>query len=224
MIHQHHSQTQGRMHTTDPKLLRRRSTKVSWLLRHGANERGLAMGDDGFAAIVDVLQQLRMSRLELDEVVAENNKARFEVRGGQIRAVQGHSLEGTPVTLEGLERSWALVVDDDRLFHGTSVAAAFAILGSEGVHAAARTHVHLAGATDAVVGKRHQVDVLLVVDPHRLRTAGERIFRAPNGVLLTRAVPRAAVVDVVSQSRRGAEARGELLAALNGSDTPRPTT
>lgn len=213
MMHSSSAQA-SRMTSVDPKLLRRRSTKVSWLLRHGANESGLAMADNGFCAIADVLRLTRMSRLELDEVVAENNKTRFQVNGERIRAVQGHSLEGTPVTLDGLERSWNEVVGDDAVFHGTSVDAAFAILDSEGVHAAARTHVHLAAAADAVVGKRHQVDVLLAIEPRRLRLAGQRIFRAPNGVLLTRAVPVSAVVDVIAQSRRGDEARAALLTRL----------
>jgi putative RNA 2'-phosphotransferase len=190
--------------------LRARSTRVSWLLRHGANERRLSMDAAGFAAIVDVLHETRLSRDELDAVVADNNKQRFQIVGDRIRAVQGHSLEGTPVTLAGLEASWEIVADDAPLFHGTSVDAARAILTSEGVHAAARSHVHLAAAVDATVGKRTAVDVLLVVDPQRLRLLGLQIFRAPNGVLLTRAVPREAVIDVVASSRRGHEHLAEL--------------
>jgi putative RNA 2'-phosphotransferase len=71
------------------------------------------------------------------------------------------------------------------------------------VHAAARSHVHLAPAVDATVGKRAAVDVLLVIDPEKLRAAGERIFRAPNGVLLTRLVPRDAVVGIRAATRMG---------------------
>jgi|GEM_PF-564623 len=206
----------------DPALLRRRSTKVSWLLRHGAIESGLTMSSAGFAAVTDVLRVLRLGRLELDEIVADNTKARFEVRptanGDIIRAVQGHSLEGTPVTLDGLEGSWRERTDTEPLFHGTAVLAARAILDrhsdSAGVHAAARSHVHLAPARDAVVGKRHQVDVLLVVDPVRLRQLGQRVFEAPNGVLLTRCVPHAAVVDVVAGSKAGHEALSSLRQAL----------
>lgn len=190
--------------------LRARSTRVSWLLRHGANERRLAMDSAGFASIVDVLRETRLTRDELDAVVAENNKQRFQIVGERIRAVQGHSLDGTPVTLDGLEASWDIVLDDAPLFHGTSVAAAHAILQSAGVHAAARSHVHLAAAVDATVGKRTAVDVLLVVDPRLLRAAHLQVFRAPNGVLLTRAVPRAAVVAVRGCTRKGNEAVAAL--------------
>jgi putative RNA 2'-phosphotransferase len=190
--------------------LRARSTRVSWLLRHGANERHLPMDTAGFAPIAEVLRETRLSRAELDDVVAENNKQRFQVVGDRIRAVQGHSLEGTPVTLAGLEASWDIIDDDAPLFHGTSIDAARAILTSEGVHAAARSHVHLAAAVDATVGKRTAVDVLLVIDPVRLRAMGLQVFCAPNGVLLARSVPREAVIDVVASSRRGQQHLTEL--------------
>jgi putative RNA 2'-phosphotransferase len=131
--------------------------------------------------------------------------------------VQGHSLAGTPVTLAGLEQSWDVVVDDAPLFHGTSVAAASAILSaSVGMHSAARSHVHLAGSADAKVGKRADVDVVLVVDVIKLRALGFPIFRAPNGVLLARGVPRAAVSGVEAQTRAGEAALSSLLAILKG--------
>ena len=200
------------------KALRARSTRLSWLLRHGANESGLAMDTAGFAALGDVLRLAQLRRDDLDVIVRDNNKLRFQLvdgRGGErIRAVQGHSLEGTPVTLDGLEGSWDVVDDEAPLFHGTSVAAARAILASDGIHAAARSHVHLADAVDATVGKRAAVDVLLTIDPVRLRAAGQRVFRAPNGVLLTREVPRGAVVDVVGATRAGTAAVAQLTGLL----------
>ncbi|PTL80319.1 RNA 2'-phosphotransferase [Vitiosangium sp. GDMCC 1.1324] len=190
--------------------LARKSKKLSWLLRHGAREAGLAMDSAGFAHIGEVLRMTGLSRAELDEVVAENNKSRFEVRGKQVRAVQGHSLEGTPVTLDGLERSWDEVPGDAPLYHGTSVVAARAILSGEGIHSAARTHVHLAAAVDSKVGKRAGVDVLLVISPARLRASGLRIFCSPNGVLLARAIPAATIVDVLACNGPGSSALAEL--------------
>ncbi|HYO72754.1 MAG TPA: tRNA 2'-phosphotransferase, partial [Archangium sp.] len=163
-----------------------------------------------FAPVADVLRLTGLSRAQLEAVVADNSKSRFELRGERVRAVQGHSPEGTPVTLEGLERSWEVVLADAPLYHGTSVVAARAILDSAGVHAAARSHGHLAPAVDATVGKRAGVDVLLVVSPVRLRAAGLSVFRAPNGVLLARAVPRDAVTDLLAATAAGERALGEL--------------
>lgn len=194
----------------DSQALVARSKKLSWLLRHGARESGLSMDEAGFAFVVDVLRLTGLSRAQLEAVVAHNTKSRFELKGERVRAVQGHSPEGTPVTLEGLERSWEEVLGAARLYHGTSVGAARSILDSEGVHAASRSHVHLAPAVDATVGKRAGVDVLLVVCPVRLREAGLRVFRAPNGVLLARAVPRDAVTDILGATALGERALGEL--------------
>lgn len=199
----------------EDKELQKKSKKLSWLLRHGANEEGLAMDAAGFAEVDDVLKSTGLTRAQLDTVVADNNKSRFEIRGTRLRAVQGHSLEGTPVTLEGLEASWDVVTDDALLFHGTAAASArFILLDEAGIHSAARSHVHLAPALDATVGKRAGVDVMLTIDPKKLRAAGQTIFRAPNGVLLTRSVPRACVVDVEAQNKPGRAALDELKALL----------
>jgi len=65
-----------------------------------------AMDEAGFAPVADVLRLTGLSRAQLEAVVSDNSKARFELKDERVRAVQGHSPEGTPVTLEGLERSW----------------------------------------------------------------------------------------------------------------------
>lgn len=194
----------------DPRVLARKSKKLSWLLRHGAREAGLPMDAEGFAPIEQVLRLTGMTRAELDAVVADNNKARFQLRNGEIRAVQGHSLGGLPVTLEALERSWEEVLEDAPIYHGTSVAAARSILAGEGIHPAARTHVHLASAVEAKVGKRAGVDVLLVIAPPALRASGQRVYRAPNGVLLCRSVPVGAIVEVLASNDTGQRSLAEL--------------
>ncbi|MCA9491126.1 MAG: RNA 2'-phosphotransferase [Myxococcales bacterium] len=171
------------------------SKKMSWLLRHGANEVGLRMDDAGWASIEDVLRQLRLRRSVLDEVVEGNDKHRFEVVGSRIRASQGHSLAGTPVTVEGLERSWERVVGrTEPLIHGTNRAAA-EVIRREGLLPMDRTHVHMASSADDKVGKRYRVQVLLRICPLRLAGAGLELFRSPNGVMLARRVPVEALLD-----------------------------
>lgn len=161
------------------------------------------MDAEGWASVADVQRLTALRDHELREVVDTNEKRRFEIAGDRIRAVQGHS-DGVPVSLDALEASWREREGDALVFHGTGVVAAHAILEGEGILPRARSHVHLADAVDAKVGKRAQVDVLLVVDPARLRAHGLRLFEAPNGVLLVRRVPNDTIVDV-----RAARARGE---------------
>ena len=201
--------------TDDDKQLAKKSKKLSWLLRHGANEAGLAMSAAGFARIDDVLRIVALDRGAFDVVVAENNKSRYEISddGVFVRACQGHSMAQTPVTREGLEATWSIVAGDDDVVHGTNVEAARSIL-REGLRAMERTHVHLAASATATVGKRANVDVLLIVSTTKLRSAGFTLFRAKNGVLLAREVPKQAIVDVSAENRPGRAAIDELRALL----------
>lgn len=172
------------------------SKRVSWLLRHGARASGLDMDPAGWAAIADVIRLLGLSREALDRVVAENDKRRLEVRGDAIRAVQGHSLAGTPVTAEALEASWTRRTGrTDPVFHGTHPGVVEAIR-REGLRPMDRTHVHLADARTSRVGKRANVSVWVWVDPVALERAGIGLFESPNGVWLARRVPPEALLGI----------------------------
>jgi putative RNA 2'-phosphotransferase len=178
---------------------RQLSKRLSWLLRHGANEAGVPMDPAGWVSIDAVLAAVRVGRADLLAVVEENDKQRLQLDGDRIRATQGHSLDGTPVTVSALEASWERIDPQaiGRLFHGTRTEVVPDLL-REGIRAMDRTHVHLADAREAKVGKRAQVAVLVVVDPTRI-VGG--VFRSPNGVVLTRHVPPEAIVDLEARTR-----------------------
>jgi putative RNA 2'-phosphotransferase len=79
---------------------------LSYVLRHRPDAIGVRLDASGWIAIDDLLAALAahgrpMDRAELDHIVATNDKRRFEVHNGRIRAAQGHSV---PVDL-GLARS-----------------------------------------------------------------------------------------------------------------------
>jgi len=189
------------------------SKQLSWLLRHGAGEVGLEMDGAGWAEIADVLRALDLSRAALMEAALHNDKGRLQISGGRVRACQGHSLAGMPVTLDALEASWAVHEGDAPVWHGTRVAA-LAGIAREGILPGARTHVHLAEAIDSVVGKRAAVDVMLEVAPERLRERGMGLFRSPNGVVLARHVPVEAIAGVVPMVEKVRRRIGELRALL----------
>lgn len=199
------------MSSMDPREIARVSRELSWLLRHGAGEAGLAMDAAGWAGVDDVLRKVRVGRDVLDAVVRENNKSRLEVSGGRIRACQGHSLAGMPVTREALEASWAVDERETPVWHGTGVGALESI-AREGILPVDRTHVHLAAETDSRVGKRAGVDVMLRVDPARLRAEGVRLYRSSNGVLLARSVPPSCIAGLVAESRKARAAEHRLQA------------
>lgn len=172
------------------------SRRLSWLLRHAAVEAGLAMDPAGWADVDDVLRVTGLSRAELLHAVSHNDKGRLQLDGGRIRACQGHSTHGMPVTRAALESTWQRIDPTSDLWHGTSLSALKGI-GRSGILAGARTHVHLAESPESRVGKRANVDLVLRVSVDGLRAAGTAVFRAPNGVVLVRHVPREAIADVV---------------------------
>lgn len=178
------------------------SKQLSWLLRHGAREVGLAMDEAGWAAIDDVLDVLSIPRGSLEEAVARNDKGRLVVDGARIRACQGHSIGAMPVTVDGLESSWEMVAPSDDLWHGTRVAA-IAGIAEHGIVPGGRSHVHLAAQRESRIGKRSAVDLLLEVSPARLADENIAIFQSPNGVLLARHVPLRAIVGLESVSAAG---------------------
>jgi putative RNA 2'-phosphotransferase len=98
-----------------------------------------------------------------------------------------------PITREALENSWQRVHPTELLWHGTNQLVLDAILKT-GLHPGRRTHVHLAPTLNSHVGRRSRVDVLLGIDPARLR---QPVFEAPNGVLLVREVPPDAIAQVL---------------------------
>jgi putative RNA 2'-phosphotransferase len=169
------------------------SKRLSYVLRHRPHSVGLTLDPNGWVPVDDLLAALaahgrRVTRAELDAVVAGNDKRRFAVEVGpdgrdRIRASQGHSV---PVDL-GL----APVAPPPVLYHGTS-AAAVASIRADGLRKGRRHHVHL--SDDAVtarrVGARRREAVsILAVDAEAMAAAGYRFYRSANGVWLTDHVP-----------------------------------
>ncbi|TNC23921.1 RNA 2'-phosphotransferase [Amycolatopsis alkalitolerans] len=165
------------------------SKRLSHHLRHSPEAIGVSLGSGGWIE-VDVLLSalarhgLLLSRAELEEVVARNDKQRFAVDGsGQlIRANQGHSV---PVDL-------GLPVADPPplLFHGTVERFLPAILRA-GLRPMKRHDVHLSHTREVAtrVGARRGKPVVLEIDAAAMTRAGREFRLSPNGVWLTARVP-----------------------------------
>lgn len=173
------------------------SKQLSWLLRHGAKEVKLKVDEAGFVAIKDVLCYLSIVNQELLDIVATDNKSRFEIKGDKIRACQGHSM----LDAEALEKTWEEYTADAPVWHGTSFNVVGQIL-KQGLLPGTRSHVHLAEELDSTVGKRANVAVMLKVDPIKVREHGIKLFKSPNGVILARTIPADCIVEVVPITRK----------------------
>lgn len=173
----------------DEKRTVKTSKFLSLVLRHQPERIGLALDEAGWVDVDRLLAACaehgrRLTRAELDHVVATNNKRRFAYSddGRRIRASQGHTVE--------VDLGLAPAVPPDVLFHGTASATLPLILG-EGLRPMARQDVHLSADRETAhrVGSRHGRPVVLVVDAAGLAGAGQVFRVSANGVWLTGPVP-----------------------------------
>ncbi len=165
------------------------SKYLSKYLRHRPEELGLELGPGGWVPVNALLEAsarrgFSISREELDEVVARNDKKRFafDRTGAMIRAQQGHSVQ-VDLGLEPME-------PPPVLYHGTPERNLPKIL-RDGLRKMSRHHVHLSPdeKTAAAVGRRRGRPVVLVVDAHAMRGDGWEFYRSGNGVWLAEHVP-----------------------------------
>ena len=162
---------------------------LSYVLRHHPDAIGLELDEGGWVSVDELLAAWRrhkhpISREELEEVVATNDKKRFSLSPDRrrIRANQGHSV---PVDL-GL----APLEPPELLYHGT-VQRVLDSIRRQGLLRGQRHHVHLSGDPETArrVGRRRGRPVVLVVEAGRMHREGAKFYRSANRVWLTESVP-----------------------------------
>ncbi|MEU9196662.1 RNA 2'-phosphotransferase [Streptomyces hundungensis] len=169
----------------------RRTVKVSKYLskhlRHQPERIGLVLDAQGWVEIEELLRcaaahRFPVTRAELDHVVATNDKRRFAIEGGRIRASQGHTV-AVDLALPPAE-------PPAYLYHGT-VARSLDAIRTEGLRPMNRHHVHLSSdrETAARVGARRGRPVILSVDAGAMHQDGHVFHVSANGVWLTGSVP-----------------------------------
>jgi len=146
---------------------RRKSKRLSQVLRHRAKDLDLPVDVAGFVPLEDLVDAVNMSVDEVVAVATHPAEPRFEIEEGRIRALYGHSF---PVSdLPDLD-----VEPPDTLFHGTSWGAV-AEISSAGLRPMGRQKVHLTNnPTEALeVARRHSQPALLAIP-----TAGTESLQA----------------------------------------------
>jgi len=161
------------------------SKRLSYVLRHAPESAGLTLDGAGWVGVGELLAALGLTRSQLEDVVAGNDKQRFafDATGTRIRASQGHSV---PVDL-----GYAAGEPPAELFHGTVQRYLDRIL-AEGLRPQDRHAVHLSPdvETARTVGARRGRPVVLRIDAAALAAEGAAFSRSANGVWLVDAVPR----------------------------------
>ncbi|MFF4256413.1 RNA 2'-phosphotransferase [Streptomyces sp. NPDC001663] len=169
----------------------RRTVKVSKYLskhlRHQPERIGLTLDEAGWVEIDELLaaaaaHNFRITRDELDHVVAANDKKRFAIEGTRIRASQGHSID--------VELGLPPAPPPPYLYHGT-VARNLDAIRAEGLRPMNRHDVHLSPDRETAtrVGARRGRPVVLSVDAGAMHRDGHIFHVSANGVWLTQAVP-----------------------------------
>jgi len=173
----------------DARRLVHTSKYLSLHLRHRPERLGLTLQPGGWVEVAVLLAAAArdghpISRAELDQVVAGNDKQRFsfDASGARIRANQGHSVD-VDLQLEPVEPPAVL-------YHGTTTRTAPAIV-CDGLRKMRRHQVHLSPDIETArrVGARHGAPVVFAVDAAAMRRAGHVFYRSANGVWLTDRVP-----------------------------------
>ena len=167
--------------------LTKTSKFISLVLRHNPKAANLSLDFRGWANVDALLegaraQGLPISKTFLDQVVAENNKSRFEYSPDKlkIRARQGHSIK--------VDLGYEPVAPPKLLYHSSATRFIKSIQES-GLLKGDRHAVHLSADSGTDTGKRHGIPVLLTVRAEELAETGALFYHTDNDVWLTDNVP-----------------------------------
>jgi putative RNA 2'-phosphotransferase len=164
---------------------------LSFLLRHGADEFGLVLDDQGFAEMdavwccVEDRYGKRFTQADLDLVLAgdKDGKKRFERKDGLIRAFYGHS------------KVKAIVYEDATppaiLYHGTTPEA-WQKIQQTGLLPMQRQYVHLTIDLERArsVARRYAPHpIILFVHAAKAHDAGIRFFQPDEEHFLSEPIP-----------------------------------
>ncbi|MHA7967590.1 RNA 2'-phosphotransferase [Paenibacillus sp. CAU 1782] len=170
---------------TDMKL----SKLMTKMLRHKPVESGIELyEEDGSCTVKELLKVIQalpgwaeVKLTDIERVVRNSDKQRFEIKDERIRARYGHSYQKITYTPGN---------PPEILYHGTSTQALPFIM-SDGLEPMGRQYVHLSESTlfASLAGKRKGELVMLKVNAPKAMAEGIPFYYAGNEVWLAEWVP-----------------------------------
>ncbi|OPA77574.1 RNA 2'-phosphotransferase [Paenibacillus selenitireducens] len=161
---------------------------MSKMLRHTPAEFGLVLDAYGYCQLEDLLHAIRkehkwahITEDDIETVVSNCEKQRYEIKGKGIRARYGHSAE--KLTYQAMQPPAIL-------YHGTNAKVVHQIL-AEGLKPMGRQYVHLSENIEfaTLAGKRRGELVILEVDTAHAAQNGGTFYFAESGVWLADKIP-----------------------------------
>lgn len=163
---------------------KRVSRYLSLILRHEPEKAAVTPDGEGWVDLDRLVENSPewVTTQAVIDAVAGNDKQRFSLVDGRIRANQGHSIK--------VDLGLQAMTPPHLLFHGTYPGAIGAI-EREGLRKMNRHHVHLAEETGTAttVGRRTGTPIVFTVLAGAMHEAGYVFYRSINGVWLTDQVP-----------------------------------
>ncbi|MEJ2568450.1 MAG: RNA 2'-phosphotransferase [candidate division WOR-3 bacterium] len=160
---------------------------LSFVLRHHPEQYNLELDEEGFVSLDDLMNALKNTRHswaeveDVEKIISEGERRRFEIKRGKIRALYGHSVR---VKIEGS------FCPKGTLYHGTSPEKLSEIL-SEGLSPMERQFVHLSKDKETAfkVGERHHPNpIILEIDAEEAFKNGVEFFDK-DVVILSNKIP-----------------------------------
>jgi len=165
------------------------SKYLSYILRHHPEKADLELDRKGFTRLDSLLGSLDNTKYswagksDIEYLIKNSNKERFEIKSNKIRALYGHSVE---VNIKDSTEPPTL------LYHGTSPNSLDSIL-EEGLKSMNRQYVHLSKSKDEAykVGKRHHNNpIILEIEAKSAWKEGIEFFEKPDVVLAKNIPPK----------------------------------
>mgnify|MGYP000895442820 FL=1 len=167
------------------------SKTMAHALRHAPQNYGLILDEKGWTDVGKLLEALKhhskrfkdVTIRDLEKVIKESNKARFEIKDGKIRATYGHSL---PFKINKQCTAPPAV-----LYHGTTSRAAKNILETA-LKPQGRQYVHLSldiKSAYEVGSRRTQDPTILKVLAQKAYDAGINFYQEKDGIWLSDIIP-----------------------------------
>lgn len=170
---------------------------LSWLLRHGLEERGLTMRSDAYVMLSDVMAQPEFSELsvaDIEYIVNTNSKKRYSLLDENgtlfIKANQGHSA-GIGEQIDQTQAFEIITTPFAKCIHGTD-RKSWKLIEKTGLKRMARQHIHFTRSEPSdqtvISGARSSSTVLIYIDMERAMNDGIVFYLSSNGVILTEGV------------------------------------
>lgn len=166
------------------------SKKISYALRHAPWEFDLELDEKGWVSVEDLLKVLRKNSSwksvtleDIQYIIDNSDKKRFEITDGNIRAIYGHSI------LKKIERETS--EPPARLYHGTARRFVESIQ-AKGLLPMGRQYVHLSSDVETAikVGTRHDSKpVILEIDGKKAWNEGIKFYLGNDNIWLADNIP-----------------------------------